>query len=392
MLVGGPYSKEKVVRADELYQNAYIPKGGKLVQAQQIEGPTSAEARLLVAWQADGFSDNYKLATSAYSWEFKKERKRLRLRQLLDAVGADYYERKSKWQRFVVKRNSVPFLEKYMADKHWHWEHIFWSEDAREAIVDELRYWDGDSTVSAEYIKYLTASKENADIVAAMCTLSGRSSYVVRCDDGTYRTQSADRQWRNVNSTERVSYKGKVYCATVPSGFMVTRREGKVDVSGNSMAQIMRDLVIQDADRDPDIPSMREWGKNIEQIRRLVRGFRDLPINTIFTALAKTDKDTKTGTVTKKPYLSGKLADEVAAFLDVVVYYYVKNVKEGDEVVQKRLLLTGATDALVAKDRSGNLPMIIQGPTMQRLHDHIIAGKHETKPETKPEIEKVAST
>jgi hypothetical protein len=143
------------------------------------------------------------------------------------------------------------------------------------------------------------------------------------------------------------------------------------------MYSIMRDVIEKDDERDPDIPSMREWGKNIEQTRRLVRGFRDLEMNTIFTALAKSDKDQRTGTTTKKPYLSGKLADEVAAFLDIVVYYYVKNVQEEGNTVTKRLLLTTATDTLVAKDRSGKLPMVIESPTMKTIYKATVATTEE---------------
>jgi hypothetical protein len=136
-----------------------------------------------------------------------------------------------------------------------------------------------------------------------------------------------------------------------------------------SMMNIMTDLTRMKPDADPDVPGMREWGKNIEQVRRFVRGFRDLPMNTIFTSLVKADKDSKTGKVTKKPYLNGKLADEVAGFLDVVVYAYAKQVSDGDDVQYKRLLLTAATDENVAKDRTGSLPMVIEEPTMAKLHE-----------------------
>jgi hypothetical protein len=139
-----------------------------------------------------------------------------------------------------------------------------------------------------------------------------------------------------------------------------------------SMNQIMLGVVANDANRDPDIPSMREWGKNIEQTRRLVRAFRDLPMHSIITALAKTDKDPKTGIVSVKPYLSGKLADEVAGFLDLVFYYYMKPVKEEDKVIHKRLLLTAATGNVVAKDRSGQFPMLLEEPTMREIYDYAI--------------------
>jgi hypothetical protein len=100
----------------------------------------------------------------------------------------------------------------------------------------------------------------------------------------------------------------------------------------------------------------------------MVRGFRDLPMHTIFTSLVKSDKDARTGITTMKPSLSGKLGDEIAAFLDVVVYYYVKQIGDGTDAEFKRLLLTQKTDAQVAKDRTGRLPMIIESPTMSEIN------------------------
>lgn len=142
-----------------------------------------------------------------------------------------------------------------------------------------------------------------------------------------------------------------------------------------SMYQIMKDLVAKEPDRDPDIPGMREWGKNIEQMRLFVRAFRDLPMNTIFTALSTTSKDNKTGTVTTRPGLPGKLGGEVAAFLDIVTYLYVKNIREGDNIQRKRFLLTGATENQTAKDRTGRLPLVLEEPTMREIYNYAVSGK-----------------
>jgi len=152
-----------------------------------------------------------------------------------------------------------------------------------------------------------------------------------------------------------------------------------------SMLNIMVDLLKdpRNADRDPDIPSIREWGKNIEQIRKMVRAFRDLPISTIFTALVTEDKNQKTGAIEKRPSLSGKLSGEVAGFLDIVSYYYVKPVPiKGTVPVQydnQRLLLSTATEDIVAKDRSDRLPTVVQLPTMAVLLDYI-TGKQQIQP------------
>jgi len=106
-------------------------------------------------------------------------------------------------------------------------------------------------------------------------------------------------------------------------------------------------------------------------MRKFVRAFRDLPMNTIFTALKVDAKNDRTGMVTTKPSLSGKLADEVAAFLDIVVYYYVKQVVENGEKFDRRLLLTAKTETIIAKDRTDRLPIVVEEPTMQKLFDLI---------------------
>jgi phage nucleotide-binding protein len=139
-----------------------------------------------------------------------------------------------------------------------------------------------------------------------------------------------------------------------------------------SMMQIMFDLIEKKGDEvDPDVPGMREWGKNIEQIRRFVRGFRDLPMNAIFTSLSKEDKNPRTGKSKTMPSLSGKVAAEVPAFLDVVLYYYIKRVDD----VEKRLLLSSPTETIIAKDRTARLPVVMEDPTMSKLYAAIIGGQ-----------------
>ena len=168
--------------------------------------------------------------------------------------------------------------------------------------------------------------------------------------------------WAQMQDLYNVLYSGEHPYRTVVL-------DSLTEIQKFNMYGIMHDLAQKRPDLDPDIPGMREWGKNLEQLRRFVSGFRDLPMHTIFTALNRTDKDAKPGITTMKPSLSGKLADEVAAFLDVVVYYYVKQIGDGTGAEFKRLLLTQKTDAQVAKDRSGKLPMVIEAPTMKIIHD-----------------------
>jgi len=135
-----------------------------------------------------------------------------------------------------------------------------------------------------------------------------------------------------------------------------------------SMSEIMKAVVKKDSERDPDVASLREWGKNGEQIRRLVRAFRDLPCHTIFTALVSEDRDDRTNTIKLRPGLPGKLKGEVAGYVDIVLYMYKKEVGRANEREIKTLMLTQGTERQVAKDRSGQLPELLESPTMETIY------------------------
>lgn len=127
------------------------------------------------------------------------------------------------------------------------------------------------------------------------------------------------------------------------------------------MREIMREMKEdpENHERDSDVPGMYEWNKNEKRIKRLIRLFRDLPINVIFTCLVKEDKDGKTGVVMKLPDLPGKLAHRVAALFDIVLYYTVLDTDEG----QKRVVASVAGANTVAKNRgSDRLPPILEIP------------------------------
>lgn len=138
-----------------------------------------------------------------------------------------------------------------------------------------------------------------------------------------------------------------------------------------SMSQIMEAVVMKDRERDPDIAGLREWGKNGEQVRRFVRAFRDLPCNTIFTALVSEDRDERTNSYKSRPGLPGKLKGEVGGYVDIVMYMYRKEIGPAVKREIKTLVLTQGTERQVAKDRSGKLPELMEAPTMQDIYNFV---------------------
>lgn len=125
----------------------------------------------------------------------------------------------------------------------------------------------------------------------------------------------------------------------------------------------MKDIMVAEAAGEYDTPEWKHWNINQVRILRLLRNFRDLPMNVIFTALVTEVKDPKTGKMKKLPDLPGKLAPKVPAIFDNVLYYYMKEFVVDGIPEQKRLLLTTKTEDTVAKNRgSDKLPAVIEVP------------------------------
>lgn len=155
-------------------------------------------------------------------------------------------------------------------------------------------------------------------------------------------------------------------------GYNTVVLDSLTEIQKFNMYNVMQEAVASNPKMTLDVPSMREWGINLEQIRKFVRGFRDLEMHTIFTALANTERDSLTGKSNTRPLLSGKMANEVPAFLDEVFYYYVKEVtNEEGEKVPTRILLTQKSEREVAKDRSGKLDTYIPDPTMKQIYEQM---------------------
>jgi phage nucleotide-binding protein len=129
------------------------------------------------------------------------------------------------------------------------------------------------------------------------------------------------------------------------------------------MKAIMDVAKLRDPDIEEEVPRQRDWGIILERMRLMVRAFRDLPTHTIITAHEKEETQQRTGLGIFKPSLSGKLANEVAGFFDVVVRMYVQEV-DGEST---RILATAASEDYIAKDRSDSLPEYMTNPTMQKI-------------------------
>lgn len=131
----------------------------------------------------------------------------------------------------------------------------------------------------------------------------------------------------------------------------------------------MRTVMREQFNKKPDttdiyVPSQREWGKSGERMRITIRGYKDLPCNTIVTCMVAQDKDDSTGITSYFPSLPGKLRSEIPGFFDVVGYLSSKTTKNGNQEEIVRTLQTARTRRVIAKDRTGDLGNLIENPSI----------------------------
>jgi phage nucleotide-binding protein len=153
---------------------------------------------------------------------------------------------------------------------------------------------------------------------------------------------------------------GSIYYGTVGI-------DSLTELADLDMKMIMKEAYGRNPDKvDIDVPSQREWGKARAHMRTIVRAFRDLPCNVVYTAQVATLQEE--GQPTKYfPGFAGKLRTEVPGFMDVVGYLYPEN-EQG--VIVRKLQVQG-TRRVVAKDRTDSLGDVLENTTIPQMFDLI---------------------
>jgi hypothetical protein len=165
----------------------------------------------------------------AVAFKFNKPRKIERLLDILKELKADYTGNLEKGEIYLSGFSILAELvATYLTDSK---QFIPGHESMYgDAFLNELRHWDGWES------QYYTKHKNNAEFVATVAALNGRSASVTYNTRDNYTVVLSDDVNRTLKSVklENVSYKGPVYCVTVPEGYVLTRLNGNISVSGNS--------------------------------------------------------------------------------------------------------------------------------------------------------------
>jgi len=121
-----------------------------------------------------------------------------------------------------------------------------------------------------------------------------------------------------------------------------------------------------------------DYGTSTQQLRRVVRQFRDLPMHIFFSCHDASSQD-KDKTETIHPMLTPKLRAAVMGYMDVIGYMYVdsdaieEDEKKGEEETSRRLLCR-PYQKWQAKDRSPGqrLGLVMENPSIPYIIDRML--------------------
>lgn len=225
-------------KVPSLLPRRIVPQTGILIGGDDSEDEDVV--RLAAALQAD--------AADRGDWVFylKKPRKIDRLLSLVRKLGLRYrYKERAKGDQTLICVRDDQRCRRYLGEgKVFDLERLLsLSERLRRIFVSELLLWDGRS-YSETRGSYGSVVERNVEVAQILCTTLGKRAamrmhlaagrrpfYHITISDreGTWGTDKMTAEW--------VNYRGSVYCAEVPSGYLVTRREGHTLVSSNSQQE-----------------------------------------------------------------------------------------------------------------------------------------------------------
>src|SRR4029077_18532946 len=195
------------------------------------------------------------------------------------------------------------------------------------------------------------------DIEGGTRTLRHRKDIdIIRIKTGKQLSEVNNRLFKSISA------EGTIYYKTIG-----------IDSLGELSLLDMKDIMASAFNKNPDttdidVPSPREWGKTRNHMRDIVRAFRDLPCNTIFTAHVRTREEEGQPT-SYFPSFSGQLRSDIPGLVDMVGYLYVD--LKGKEPTRK--LQFAQTRRVEAKDRTGAFGTEVVDPSIPKLWDLINA-------------------
>lgn len=219
---------------------AFMVRGG---EGLELNG---AQLRVQVAIIADG---HFGSKTNRCMVRLKRERKVARMRSLLLSANIDFKERTQNTptaKGFTIFTFDAPLRVKEFDARFWEC-----TIEQRRVIAEEVLHWDGTHRRGASGDSFSTTSKASADFIQFVFVSEGITARITEDRRPKYKSgvcYTVQIRNKDVGShlgllalksskptmAREASTDGFKYCFTVPSTFLVFRRNGCVFASGNT--------------------------------------------------------------------------------------------------------------------------------------------------------------
>jgi hypothetical protein len=157
---------------------------------------------------------------------------------------------------------------------------------------------------------------------------------------------------------------------------------------------IMAEAALLNPNQDPDVPSMREYLKNMTRIKDYIRKFSLLPYNFGASFLASRTEEFGTDGTIWMPQVQGKnMPSTISGYMNVVGY--MGKAKTEDKKTVQRAMFRSA-DRYYAKDRWDALGASMDRPTLPKIEKLIESRRQQmiadaTKPKRKAVAKKATA-
>lgn len=140
-----------------------------------------------------------------------------------------------------------------------------------KALMDGDGHWNS--------MTYTTQNKELAYEFSELCHLIGKACYVKE-DSATvykgevhlfYRCYVAEGGYKRVRGFDLVPYDDRIWCVTVPTGYIVIRYNGKISVTGNCALMCLAANEDQQAEEEMEVMDNPLYGGITDTIRAMRR-------------------------------------------------------------------------------------------------------------------------
>ena len=233
----------KVRAIEKIPSNKFIPTAISHVSHERSSWSNEMFA-LYLATSADGTLDVRKDGSMYARFAFAKERKSIRLREILNTLKIDYSDNKDARGYDSICFKCPGWLNsKYLP----YWFATETTADQKEFILQEMVLWDGNRVPKREQYEFNTTIKHNADVIQLVSSLCGHMSTIMTKANGgnenfkksfiykvsilLKKSYVSTQQFETHKTIEFVDQ--RVYCVTVDTGMILVRQNGKISVSGN---------------------------------------------------------------------------------------------------------------------------------------------------------------